>query len=290
MQKPTRSKGAISEHSLISCRFPQSNMKLISSRDNVRIKHARAIREGKVRSRIFIEGIRLSQEAINANLNIVEVFVNETDLEDERISKLTNELKEKVLVVTERVFESLSETKSSQGLVLIAMRPPYNHEVLSNLMTPNPLIVILHRTNNPANAGAIVRVAEAAGVDGLISTKGSTYLFSPKALRGAMGSTFRLPVWSNVSFEEAVAWCKNRKITTVCADAKAETTINEFDWKKPVAIILGEEGSGLTEDEIAKTDVSLKIPMKEPVESLNVAVAAGIILYKATGQRNPPSV
>jgi TrmH family RNA methyltransferase len=265
-------------------------MKLISSRDNEKIKHARAVRDGKVRSQIFIEGIRLSQEAINAKLNVAEVFVNENDLHDERISQLTDEHKEKIIVVSERVFESLSETKSSQGLVLIATRPPYNHEVLSKLPTQNPLIVILHRTNNPANAGAIVRVAEAAGVDGLISTKGSTYLFSPKALRGAMGSTFRLPIWSNVSFDEAIAWCRNRKITTVCADAKAETTINEFDWNKPVAIILGEEGSGLTEDEIAKTDVSIKIPMKAPVESLNVAVAAGIILYQATGQRNSQSV
>lgn len=260
-------------------------MNLITSRDNERIKNARAVRDGKIRSSIFVEGVRLCEEALSANLNVIEIFVNEKDVDEERILKLTNEHDEKLIIVSERVFESLSETKSSQGLVLIAERPQYNHEVLSKTLPQNPLLVILHRTNNPANAGAIVRVAEAAGVDGLISTKGSTYLFASKALRGSMGSTFRLPIWSSVSFEEATAWCKNRQITTVCADSNAATSFDKFDWKKPVALIMGEEGSGLTDEEISRADVSLKIPMKPPVESLNVAVAAGIILYEAARQR-----
>lgn len=260
-------------------------MKIITSRDNERIKNARAVRDGKIRSSIFVEGVRLCEEAVRANIKVLEIFVNERDINENRISNIANEHREKFVLVSERIFESLSETKSSQGLVLICERPPYNHEVLSKSLPANPLLVMLHRTNNPANAGAIVRVAEAAGVSGLISTKGSTYLFAPKALRGSMGSTFRLPVWSSVSFEEATAWCRNRQITTVCADSNAATSFDEFDWKKPVALIMGEEGSGLTDDEIARADVSIKIPMKPPVESLNVAVAAGIILYEAARQR-----
>ena len=260
-------------------------MKIVTSRDNERIKQARAVRDGKIRSSIFIEGIRLSEEAVSANLNVTEVFVNEKHSDEERITSLTNVLNEKVVVVSERVFESLSETKSSQGLILIAERPPYNHEVLSDVLPPNPLLVILHRTNNPANAGAIVRVAEAAGANGLIATKGTTYLFAPKALRGSMGSSFRLPIWSNVSYDEAVAYCKNRGITTVCADAKSEIPFTEFDWNRPTALIMGEEGSGLTTEEIERADVSVKIPMQTPVESLNVSVAAGILLYEAAKQR-----
>lgn len=260
-------------------------MKLITSRDNDTIKHARAVRDGKIRSSIFIEGVRLCEEAVHARLNVVEVLVNEKDLGEERINNLTNEFDGIISVVSERVFELLSETKSSQGLIIIAERPPYNHEVLSKTLPKNPLVVMLHRTNNPANAGAIVRVAEAAGVDGLIATKGSTYLFAPKALRGSMGSSFRLPIWSGVSFDEALAWCKNRDIKTVCADVKAEISFRDFNWSKPLALIFGEEGSGLAEDEITKADYSIKIPMKHEVESLNVAVAAGILLYEAARQR-----
>lgn len=260
-------------------------MKLITSRNNETIKHAKAVRVGKIRTSIFIEGIRLSEEAVHAKLNVRQILLNERDVLDERIVELTKDLTEKVFVVSEKIFESLSETKSSQGLILIADRPTYNHEILCKTLPQNPLLVMLHRTNNPSNAGAIIRVAEAAGVCGIIATKGSTYLFAPKALRGSMGSSFRLPIWSNVSFEEAIAWCKNRQITTVCADAKSDIKYREFDWHKPTALILGEEGYGLSEDEIQKADIAVKIEMKPPVESLNVAVAAGILLYEASYQR-----
>ncbi|MGB9180054.1 MAG: RNA methyltransferase, partial [Pyrinomonadaceae bacterium] len=148
-----------------------------------------------------------------------------------------------------------------------------------------PLLVILHRVNNPANAGAIVRTAEAAGASALIATEGAVDLFSPKALRGAMGSTFRLPVWEGASLQEALAWCAEQKILTVSTDARAKVNHTEIDWTLPRAIILGTEGAGLSKSEVAVTDDSIKIPMRAPVESLNVAVACGIILYEATRQR-----
>lgn len=260
-------------------------MKFITSRENEIIKYAKAVRVGKIRTAIFVEGVRLCEEAVHAKLNVTQILLNEKDVTDERITKLTNELTEKIVIVSEKVFESLSETKSSQGIILITDRPTYNHEILCKTLPQNPLLVMLHRTNNPSNAGAIIRVAEAAGVCGVIATKGSTYLFAPKALRGSMGSSFRLPIWSNVSFEEAISWCRNRQITTICADAKSNIKYTEFDWNKPSALILGEEGYGLSEEEIQKADVAIKIEMKPPVESLNVAVAAGILLYEASNQR-----
>ena len=261
---------------------------LITSRDNERVKHARAVRDGKERKNIFIEGVRLCEEAILADLKIVEAFANVTFDSDERGKNLIESLREKAVKInflSEKIFETVSETKSSQGIVLLASCPKNGVEVLEKDLPQSPLIVVLHKTNNPANAGAIVRVAEAAGARGIIATKGVTYLYSPKALRGSMGSSFRLPMWLGATFDEAIAWCRKHKIKTVCSAPLADVVHTDFDWKQSCALILGEEGSGLTDKEIAAADKAIRIPMCPPVESLNVAVATGILLYEAFRQR-----
>jgi TrmH family RNA methyltransferase len=147
------------------------------------------------------------------------------------------------------------------------------------------LIVIMHRLNNPANAGAILRAAEAAGASGALTTEGSTDIFSPKALRGAMGSTFRLPLWEGARFHEALAWCREHGIRTISTASTATRAYTEVDWTGPRALIIGEEGAGLQPDELAATDEAVRIPMHAPVESLNVAVATAIVLYEAARQR-----
>src|SRR6185369_3683460 len=92
-----------------------------------------------------------------------------------------------------------------------------------------PLLVILHRISNPVNLGAILRTAEAAGATGALTTAGTTDPFGPKSLRGAMGATFRLPIWTDVDYVRAVEWCRTRSIQTVCATAKAKRRYDEID-------------------------------------------------------------
>ncbi len=261
---------------------------IITSRENEGVKRARAVREGKHRSLLFIEGVRLCEEAVSSKLKLKELFVFEGSTNDERVSVLVKKLNEqriKIRIVDGRVMESLSETKSSQGVVLISEKPNSEKEHFVKQIKGIPLLVMLHKTNNPSNAGAIIRTAEAAGANGIIATKGSTYLFAPKALRGSMGSIFRLPVWLGVTFEEAVDYCKKKKIQVVCADAGSAKTFTELNWKKPSVLVLGEEGEGFSSEEISMTDSVVSIPMKPPVESLNVAVSSGIILYEAARQR-----
>jgi TrmH family RNA methyltransferase len=100
-----------------------------------------------------------------------------------------------------------------------------------------------------------------------------------------MGSAFRLPIWSGPTYEEAVRFCRERNIETVCADATGEKSFTELDWSTGRAVILGPESPGLSQSEIEAADVSVRIPMKGLVESLNVSVAAGILLYEAARQR-----
>ncbi len=265
---------------------------VITSRENQLAKQARAVRDGRVRELIFVEGLRLCEEAVAAGLRITDVLYTERFAAEERGGRLLRALLEKserAALVSEGVLESVSDTKTPQGVVALVERPRTGALELERraveALSPPSLLLVMHRTNNPANAGAILRTAEAAGATGVVTTAGSTDILSPKALRGAMGSGFRLPLWTDAAFDEALAFCSARGIRTVCADARARRSYTELDWTTPRAIILGPEAAGLSEQEAAAADEAVRIPMRAPVESLNVAVAAAIFLYEAARQR-----
>jgi TrmH family RNA methyltransferase len=261
---------------------------IITSRDNALVKRARAVRDGRLRESIFVEGVRLGEEAVQAALKVQDVICTERSASDERGARLLAALKEMgrtITFVSESAFSSISDTKTPQGIVVLALRPETNPSALLQNSTTDPLLVILHRINNPANAGAIIRTAEAAGATGAILTQGTTDIFSPKALRGAMGSSFRLPLWTNASFTEALAWCQAQGARTFSADLRAGRAHTEIDWTRASALIVGAESTGLTAAETTQADETLRIPMRSPVESLNVAVASAIVLYEAARQR-----
>jgi TrmH family RNA methyltransferase len=263
---------------------------VITSRDNSLAKHARAVRAGKIREQIFIEGLRLCEEAAQALSvgDVLNIIHTESFAEDRRGASLLEALirdGQRSTIVSEAVFASISDTKTPQGIVLLASRPNTQRSDLLKSLGKIRLLVILHKINNPSNAGAILRTAEAAGAWAVILTEGTTDIFSPKALRGAMGSSFRLPLWTGASFDEALSFCREQVIRTVCADLRAGRAHTEIDWTVPSALIVGPEAAGLENAEIALADESLRIPMHAPVESLNVAVATGIILYEAARQR-----
>jgi RNA methyltransferase, TrmH family len=260
---------------------------LITSRKNPLVQRARAARDGRDDELIFVEGVRLCEEAARAGVEFEFALYSAAIEESERGARLVEELKRvcpRVFPVSESVLESVSDTKTTQGVVALARRPNTNSGVIGRA-NETPLVVIIHGANNPSNAGAMLRVAEAAGATVVVSTKGSTDILSPKALRGSMGSAFRLPLWTGATFEDALRACAERGIRTVSADASAARTHTEIDWTIPRAIVVGPEAGGLTYDEIRATDESIRIPMREPVESLNVAVALAVILYEAARQR-----
>jgi TrmH family RNA methyltransferase len=187
--------------------------------------------------------------------------------------------------LTEKLLQSISYTKTPQGIVLLASRPETTQEHFAKKNHEPSLIVIMHRINNPVNVGAILRTAEAAGATGAIATRNTSDPLSPKSLRGAMGSAFRLPVWYGPTYDEALAWCGDSGIQTICAHVHASKGYDEVDWQRPTGLILGPESEGLSNVEITKANEAVRIPMHGPAESLNVAVAAGVMLYEAARQR-----
>ena len=260
----------------------------ITSRDNSLLRHARAVRDGKVDASIFIEGLRLCEEALNSGLQIEAVIYSEELTRKERAALLIEQMGaavQRVASVSEKLLESISYTKTPQGIVVLASRPAHDEAAFKLQQPASPFLVLLHGINNPVNVGAILRTAEAAGVTGTIATAHTADAFSPKALRGAMGSAFRLPVWTGVEYSEAIAWCAERGVRTVCGAARGPKDYTRIDWGGAVAVIVGPESTGLSPEEIALADQAVRIPMQGSVESLNVAVATGVLLYEASRQR-----
>lgn len=264
-------------------------IKSITSRDNTLLRLARAVRDGKDTEYVFVEGLRLCEEARRSALDIDAVIVSEELLRKERAAAAIRELMEvarRSASVSEKLLESISYTKTPQGIVVLARRPESSETRLSQSVDESSLLVVMHQINNPVNVGAILRTAEAAGVSGVIATRNTTDPFSPKSLRGAMGSAFRLPIWTGPEYAEVIRWCSERGIETISADADATLSYTDLDWTRGGALIMGPESTGLTDAETKSASQIVSIPMHGAVESLNVSVAAGILLFEAARQRS----
>jgi TrmH family RNA methyltransferase len=260
----------------------------ITSRKNPLAQRARVVRDGRAPDSIFVEGVRLCEEALRASVVFEAVLYTRTLTEDGRGNALLERLREvcqNAHAVSKDVLESVSDTKTPQGVVALVRRPHTGRERIEQARGV-PLVVVMHRANNPSNAGAVLRVAEAAGATGVILTKGSTDPLSPKSLRGSMGSAFRLPLWTGPSLEEALGWCAARGVGAVATAAAAPSLHTELDWTTPRAVVLGPEAGGLSEDELGAAAEAVRIPMREPVESLNLATALAVLLYEAARQRH----
>jgi TrmH family RNA methyltransferase len=261
-------------------------MDKITSRDNPKLKLARKVRDGHEKKLIFVEGRRLAEEALRSGIRITEIFLSE-DFHKE-ISDFANL---KFNQVSNKIFDSITDTKNSQGIILLAERPKANKADFENRLTQKqarlPLVIFLSQINNPSNLGAVLRSAEAADVRGVIISKNSADVFSPKSIRASMGAGFRLNLWTNAGLEEVLSWARDKHLTTTAADIRAQKSYAEIDWRKPRLLIFGSEAHGLRKKELADIDESFVIPMENQVESLNLAVSCGIVLFEAKKAHQP---
>jgi RNA methyltransferase, TrmH family len=260
------------------------SMLKITGRDNQQLKFARAVRDRRHADLIFIEGTRLVSDALTAGVKISRLFFSEDIVSTEyglKIARRGTDSGAELLEVRGQLFSSVSDTKSPQGIIAVAERPQTGPLVIErNLNEGSPaLVLVLHGINNPGNLGSVIRTAAAAGVSGVILTRNSADVFSPAALRGSMGGAFRVPVWAGEEYESVLSWAKNAGLTTLCADASADIPYSQVRWNKRSLVVFGSEAGGLSESEIAQVEQTIYIPMSNGVESLNVAVTAGIITY-----------
>jgi TrmH family RNA methyltransferase len=252
----------------------------ITSRDNAKLKLARAVRDGRETSLIFVEGTRLFEEAVRSGIAIEQILISSDVSDSTKLADGPVSARSAVVKVAPRLFDSIADTKNSQGIVALAQKPKFWLEEI-----PEGIVVLLSGANNPANIGAVVRTAEAAGAAGLITTTGSADAYSSKALRASMGSAFRLPIIERMSFADAVRWAREQGMRTTATDISGTVIYTNIDWTVPRLLVFGSEAHGLEEPELASIDEKILIPMENEVESLNLAVSSGIVLFEAKRQR-----
>ena len=264
-----------------------SEIEKITSRDNQRLVNARKVRGGNGGNLIFIEGRRLVEEALRSDIVIDECFYVDGFRNRELLSGIAAKTS-KIFEIPERIFRTIADTNNPQGTILLGQRPSRGLRIIEERMgaqpTMLPVVLFLNEIGNPANLGAILRTAEAAGVVGVVVSENSADAFSPKALRAAMGSSFRLPIWENAAFDDVLLWAKKWGLESTAAHVSAEKSYTEIDWGRPRLLIFGSEAHGLDEKELEGVEERMQIPMENGVESLNLAVSAGVILFEARRQ------
>jgi TrmH family RNA methyltransferase len=260
---------------------------LITSPANERLKHARRVRDGREPDLIFVEGERLIEESLRSNLSLAYCF--HSPAPSPRAQAVLNQLQQRecpLFATTDAALASVSDTVHTQGLALIAERPVAALDQTFSCRHGNAaLVVCLDAVQDPGNFGTIVRTAEAAGASGMVSLKGSVDAFAPKTLRSAMGSAFRLPIATNVIAEELLPRARGAGLKVAAAAMEGDVTYTDFDWRQPAMVILGNEANGVRAEVLKECDVRVNIPLRAPVESLNVAAAAAVLLFEAVRQR-----
>jgi TrmH family RNA methyltransferase len=242
------------------------------------IEIRKAIRQATLTSEglLPIEGTILLEEAQRSGIDLVDVFRRKG-------TQLPAVSSTSIFELSSDVFETIQDTEHSQGLIATVRPPRYTLEDV--LQTPPQLVLVLSRLQDPGNVGTILRIGESFGSTGCIALSGTAGFHNAKVVRASAGSLFRLPHTGPVGLADTIAALRLRKIGIVGTSPKAAQSIDEWNWRNPTAILIGNEGQGLASEEIAQCDTVLRIPHNAVVESLNSAIATAVILYEAWKQR-----
>lgn len=259
-----------------------TDLPVITSKGNSKLKLARAVRDGRERELMFVEGVRLVRELLRSRINAETVLVSQAAAE--KLEDLMDGLAAEIHLVSANVFDSIIDTESSQGIIALAKRPEGSD--LKQAINADGLVVYLYRAGNPSNLGAIIRTAEAAGVTALILSPGSADPYSPKALRASMGSAFRQPIFTGVELSACLELAGEVGLKTVAVDIEGSLSYSDLKWEGGKLLTFGSEAHGLDREWVNHMDETINIPMENSVESLNLAVSAGIVLFEAKRQRH----
>jgi TrmH family RNA methyltransferase len=259
-------------------------MDRISSRRNPLVGEFRALaRSGDHRGRVLIDGEHLILEALAAGIPIDVVAVVDRGLTVPALEALRDRGAQ-VVTVTDAVLSAMSPVRQPSGAVAIARHGPVP---MDDVLSRAPqLVLVVTDVQDPGNIGAIIRIAEACGGSGVVTAPGAADPFGWKALRGSMGSAFRVPVAVRVPVLDALTATRASGLRIVATVPRGGTPLPACDLRPPTVVLLGGEGRGLTDSILALADDRITIPMRPPVESLNVATAAAIVLYEAARQRS----
>ena len=256
---------------------------MITSKSNPKVKQIKKLQKNaKLRNqeKVFVvEGAKMVFEAPVGLLK--ECFISETFYE--RNPKKIKGIKCSVEVVSDQVFEVLSDTKTPQGILGLVKQ--FNYSLEGILKGKRPLLIILESIQDPGNLGTIFRTAEATGVTGMIMNSTCVDIYNPKTTRSTMGAVYRQPFVVVSDFVESLDRIREAGVKLIATDLGATKNYDEENYREAVGLLIGNEGNGLSDFILRRIEDKVKIPMEGQGESLNVAIAASVLAYEAYKQR-----
>jgi len=254
-------------------------IKDIISLQNSIVKEAAELNLKKYRSQrgeFLVEGVRAVQEATTSGWEVTSIFFDDSI----PAAKIATMVKNSVVPcyhVSHVIIERIADTKNPQGIVAIIKA---RKDKLADLAEQKGLILVLDEVRDPGNVGTIIRAADAAGAAGVILLNACADLYSPKVVRSAMGSIFHVPIITDVEKKSFCEWCSREKWELWVTSLDNGVNIYEIDWTEKVAVVMGNEANGASEEMLRAAKKNVYIPMGGKAESLNVAIAAGVFLFE----------
>ena len=261
---------------------------IISSVQNPRIKQLLALQQKSSERRktglFVVEGQRELQHCINAGLQIDTIFYCPDMAPNFQLSTFNFQL----TPVSPYVYEKIAYRGSTEGIIAVVKTPKSSLTTLPLKGAGGSLYVVLERVEKPGNLGAILRSADAAGVTAVIVCDPLTDLYNPNLIRSSIGAIFTVPTVACTS-EECIAWLKQQGVQILTAQLQDSNLYYDTDMRRPTAIVMGTESTGLTPIWREAADAHIRIPMLGHLDSLNVSVSAAILMYEAVRQRGASS-
>ena len=266
-------------------------MTTITSLQNPRVKNAVRLRDRRHREkqgRVRIDGLRELTRAMDGNVQLLEVFICPAKCSRRQTQQLASMLGKfdasgaKVFCVDQPVFEKLAFGDRAEGVLAVAATPETHLEECQ--LPESPLVAVLEGVEKSGNVGAVVRSADAAGLDTVVVADGRTDLFNPNAIRASLGTIFTLPVCAAAS-AETIAWLHRNDLAIYAARVDGAVPYTDVDYRSGTAIVLGSEAKGLSDAWSDESVTSVVLPMLGAADSLNVSATAAVLFYEARRQR-----
>lgn len=252
---------------------------------NPMVKAAAELKQKKYRQQqgLFLaEGLRTVEEAVRYGA-VQSIFY--TAIEDDRTRAVLEEAAAKqikLVCVSDKVLKKIADTETQQGIIAVC---EMRSKRLDDFLASGKMLLVLDRVTDPGNIGTMLRTADAAGVGGLLLLQGCADIYAPKTVRASMGSLFHLPVLSGLSEELLVQAARKAgyELLVTCLDGA--DNLYKADLQGRLAFVMGNEANGVSDALLAAADKRVFIPMQGRAESLNVAMAAGIVMFEALRQK-----
>jgi len=260
----------------------------ITSAQNPRIKnfiHLQKARERKEQNVFVVEGTKEYSLAIRHQYQFASIFVCPDLISEVHFKAMSAGVNHdaEVFPVSKDVFDKIAYREGSGGVIALAR--PKEHRLENLKRSKNPLILILEAVEKPGNLGALLRTADAAGVDAVIVCDPQTDIYNPNVVRSSIGCLFSVPL-AVCNSDEAIAWLKANQIAIYCTYLKAAVPYTEARFAQPSAIVMGTESEGITPKWVEAADQNIIIPMQGSADSMNVSTSAAVVVFEACRQRN----